>query len=341
VRIVVSDTTQAANLHATAFVVDGLLTGAPSPSTVERLIKAGYDAANWTVAGHVDSMEGALKKIATFFWLRDAMPDQFRIVRSASDLQIDGVSVLRALMGFQGAEPLGNSFHSVSIFYELGVRVIQLTYNDRNLLGDGCLEPNDAGLTHFGRQIVREMNRLGMVVDLTHVGKRTSLDAMLVSSMPVVFSHSNAKAVRDNPRNLDDEQLDALAQCNGVVGVASFADFVGDTMKGQPTIEQMLDHVVYMVDRIGIDHVGIGTDIMETSGPSGIWWNANTKRRYPEICGGMDEHMHGVTGMERWEDFQSVTEGLSRRGFQDEEIGKVIGGNFQRVFSQILERSAI
>jgi membrane dipeptidase len=323
---------------AEAYVVDGLLTGPPSPSTVARLLDTGYNATNWTVAGHADSMEAALKKIATFFWLRDAMPAEVTIARSAEDLAIDGSPSLNLLMGFQGAEPLEHSFHAVSIFYELGVRVIQLTYNDQNLLGSGCLEPHDTGLTHFGIQVVREINRLGMVVDLTHVGKRTSLDAIHASSAPVVFSHSNARAVRENPRNLDDEQLDAVAQCNGVVGIAAFADFVADTTKGQPALDDMLDHVVYVADRIGIEHVGIGTDIMETSGAAGIWWNANTKRRYPEICGAMDEHMHGIRGVERWEDFANITDGLLRRGCSEDEIKKIIGGNFRRVFAGIMAR---
>jgi len=332
-----TDTLQdARDLHARTFVMDGLVTGAPSPSTVKRLLETGYNAANWTVAGHVDSMHDALKKIATFYWLRDALPDDVTIVKTATELMDDDTDKLRVLMGFQGAEALEHSFHIVSIFHELGVRIIQLTYNDANLLGSGCLEPNDTGLTHYGIQVVREMNRLGMVVDLTHVGKKTSLDALAVSSAPVIFSHSNAKSIRDNPRNLDDEQLDALAQNGGVVGIAGFADFVDDTTLGQPSIERMIDHVVYVADRIGVEHVGIGTDIMETNGASGIWWNANTKRRYPELCGAMDEHMHGISGLERWEEFTNVTSELLARGFSENDVKAIIGGNFRRVIAGIL-----
>jgi membrane dipeptidase len=327
----------AARLHADSFVVDGLLTGAPSPSTVSRLLAAGYDAANWTVGGHADSLQSALRKIATFYWLRDAVPDQVVLVQSAADLAVDAhAGKLRVLMGFQGAEPIGHDFHAVSIFHALGVRIIQLTYNDNNALGGGCVEKRDHGLTNFGAQVVREMNRLGMIVDLTHVGKLTTLDAMEVSSQPVIFSHSNATAVRSNPRNIDDEQLRALAANGGVVGIASFADFVGDTWQGQPTLSQFLDHVDYVVNLIGVDHVGIGSDIMETTGAAGIWWNANTKRRFPEICGAMDEHMHGISGFERWEEFANVTDGLLTRGYSDDQVAQIIGGNFRRVFSEIL-----
>lgn len=328
---------EARQLQRESFVVDGLVAALFSPTMVDRLLAAGVDAVNWTVAGHSDSTESALQKIATFYWLRDAVPDKVRLVTSARDL--DGpadASTLRVLLGFQGAEPLGHHFHLVSIFHALGVRIIQLTYNEGNALGGGCVEPDDRGLTHFGRQVVREMNRLGMIVDLTHVGERTSLDAIDVCADPVVFSHSNARKLRDNPRNVSDAQLRAVAERGGIVGIATFADFVADTRRGQPTVEQMLDHVAYVTELIGVDHVGIGTDIFETTGAAGIWWNANTKRRYPEICGAMDEHMHGIRGFARWEEYVNVTAGLLRRGFSEEDVRKVIGGNFRRVFQQVL-----
>jgi membrane dipeptidase len=327
----------ATRLQREAFVVDGLFVSSPGPHTIRRLQRIGYNAVNWTIGGHADSLESALSKIATFYWLRDELPDQVQIVRSAADLDGRGDDgIMRIVMGFQGAEPVGHHFHFVSIFHALGLRLIQLTYNEANALGYGCLESDDRGLTHLGKQVVREMNRLGMIVDLTHAGERTSLDAIETSSDPVIFSHSNAKAVRDNPRNLTDRQMKAVAERGGVVGIASFADFVGDTRQGQPTFEQMLDHVAYAVELIGVDHVGIGSDIFETTGAGGIWWNANTKRRYPEICGAMDEHMHGIQGFESWEEFGNLTDGLLRRGFAEDDVRKIIGGNFRRVFQQIL-----
>ena len=265
------------------------------------------------------------------------MPDRVAIVESAADLdssEHDGK--VRILMGFQGAEPIGHNFHMLTVFHKLGVRIIQLTYNEANALGSGCLEPNDTGLTHLGVQCVRDMNRLGMLVDLTHVGEKTSLDAIAVSDVPVVFTHSSVRALRDNPRNLTDRQLDAVAESGGVVGLATFADFVGDTTKGQPTMEQFIDHIAYAVDRIGIDHVGIGTDIMETAGPAGIWWNNNTRRRYPEICGAMDEHMHGISDFDLWDDFPNATQALRSRGFSDDDVRKIVGGNFLRVLKQVL-----
>ena len=327
----------ALRLHREAFVFDGLVAGPPSPTTVKRLLATGYSGANWTVGGHADSTTGALTKIATFYWLRDELPDLVHLVQTGADFDDPALDTkLRVVMGFQGTEPLGKEFHFVSIFHALGVRIIQLTYNDANALGNGCLETADHGLTHFGLEVVREMNRLGMLIDVTHAGVKTGLDAIAESADPVVFSHSSVRAIRDNPRNLTDEQMRAVADRGGVVGIASFADFVGDTTLGQPTMEQYLDHISYAVELIGIDHVGIGTDIFETAGAAGIWWNANTKRRYPEICGAMDEQMHGIAGFDRWENFVDVTEGLLRRGFSEAEARKIIGGNFRRVLRSVL-----
>jgi membrane dipeptidase len=144
------------------------------------------------------------------------------------------------------------------VFHKLGVRVVGLTYNNRNVVGSGCLEPDDGRMTRFGLEVVREMNRLGILVDLTHVGNRTSLDAAAASSAPVVFSHSNAKAVRNNPRNLTDEQIRACAATGGVIGIATFADFVGTRL---PTPHGSISGTSTMSCIAGEDHVGIGTDI--------------------------------------------------------------------------------
>jgi membrane dipeptidase len=328
---------EAERLQQETYVVDGLFTAAPAPSIVNRVLKTGYNAVNWTVSAHADSTDAALNKIATFYWLRDAMPDKVTIVTSAADLEApEHEGKLKIVMGFQGMEPISHQFHYVSIFHALGVRVMQLTYNEGNRLGAGCLEPDDRGLTHFGLQVVRELNRLRMLIDLSHVGVRSSLDAIAESAQPVIFSHSNARAVRENARNLTDEQIKACAERGGVIGIATFADFVGDTHQGQSTIEKFLDHICYVADKVGVDHVGIGTDIMEATGPKGIWWNANTKRRYPEVCGAMDEHMHGIKGFELWDEFGNATEGLLRRGFSEEDVRKIIGGNFLRTLKEVL-----
>jgi membrane dipeptidase len=236
------------------------------------------------------------------------------------------------ILGFQGAETLEARFHLLAVYHKLGVRVVGLTYNNRNVVGAGCLEPDDGRMTRFGLEVVREMNRLGILVDLTHVGNRTSLDAAAASSAPVVFSHSNAKAVRDNPRNLNDEQIRACAATTGVVGIATFADFVGDTSRGRrPTLEEYFRHIDYVAQLVGVDHVGIGTDIFSDP-TSGTWWNSNTRMRYPEICGGMTYETHGLLGFEHHAEFPAVVEAMIKHGYSEADILKIAGGNWMRVF---------
>lgn len=327
---------RARELQQDAFVFDGLGALGQSRENVIKLLEVGYDAINWTVSAHNETLEQALQKMAIFYWFRDAAADLVRIVESADDLGDAYSGKLRIIIGFQGAEPMQQNFHHVSIFHALGVRLVQLTYNEQNRLGYGCLEPDDRGLSHYGIQVVRELNRLGMVVDISHAGYKTSLDTVATSSDPVISSHANPRALRDNPRNITDEQMKAIAERGGVIGIASFADFVGDTSLGQPTIEQYVDHISYAVDLVGIDHVGIGTDAMDARGSAGIWWNANTKRKYPEQCGAMDEKMHGIEGFESWFDFPYLTDRLLNRGFSDDDTRKIIGGNFLRVVRSIL-----
>jgi len=332
--------TEANRIQQDTYVFDSLMTGGPGPRYVSQLLETGYNACNWTVGGHSDSFESVMHKIATYYWLRDANPETVHLVQSRRDLEDPALAgKLRIVMGFQGAEPLAHEFHNVSIFHALGIRVIQLTYNEGNLLGSGCLEPDDRGLTHFGIQVVRELNRLGMVVDVTHTSEKTSLDAISVSEAPVIFSHSNVKAIQDNPRNLTDEQIIAAAERGGVIGIAAFADFVADTTSGvQPNVDNYVDHIAYIAEKVGVDHVGIGTDIMEEdkSGMKGIWWLTNTGRRYPEICGGMDEHMHNTIGFDSHTELGNVTATMLRRGFSEADVRKVLGGNFMRVFTTVL-----
>src|SRR5690606_38377040 len=160
-----SPSDRARKLQQEAFLFDGLLAGPPSPALVDRLLEIGFDSANWTVGGHADSSESLLQKIATYYWLRDAVPDKVHLVTSGADLDApEHQGKLRVIMGIQGVEPIGKKFHFISILHALGLRLLQLTYNDANAVGNGCLEPDDRGLTHFGIQLVREANRLGMIV---------------------------------------------------------------------------------------------------------------------------------------------------------------------------------
>ena len=223
------------------------------------------------------------------------------IVRRAEDIaraKTDGK--LGAILAIEHADCAERSLNVLRMLYEVGVRSIGLTHNVSSWAADGCLEARDGvGLTHFGAQLVREMNRLGMVVDLAHVSPSAFFSALEVTSSPVIFSHGNARALCDHPRNLADDQLRALAQNGGVIGMSFVRDFVSTD---NPTLEHLLDHIDHVASVAGIETVGIGTDF-----------------------DGGGTLLADATEMPR------ITEGLVKRGYSEEHVRQVLGGNTFRV----------
>ncbi|HEV8318419.1 MAG TPA: membrane dipeptidase, partial [Vicinamibacterales bacterium] len=209
-------------------------------------------------------------------------------------------------------------------------RIAQLTYNERNALGDGCMEPDDRGLTSYGRQSVQEMNRLGICVDLSHVGEKTSLDATRYSTKPVIYSHANPKAVGPGKRNITDQQMKDMAATGGVMGISAHSMLCHKTPGVQPTVDDMMDMFDYAIDLIGIDHVAIGSDVYESF--TKLSWESMTKRWYP--TGFVFETMR-AQGFSAVSEFPNVTRGLVSRGYSDEEIAKVLGGNWLRLFGEV------
>jgi membrane dipeptidase len=230
------------------------------------------------------------------------------------------------------------------------MRVVQLTYNERNFAGDGCLEPDDAGLSFYGRRLLAEMELFGLVLDLSHCGQRTSMEALAASTQPVIISHAGMRGLTgDNPRCLTDDQLRAVATTGGVVGVTSYAPFNWRGGAERPTLDNLLEAIDYAVQTAGIDHVGIGTDnVVEPGGyPQSVRDRAamtygayapdntvRTRRYYTEVTAGVsrDDQLDGFAGMQH---LPRVTQGLLDRGYADGDVQKVIGGNFLRVFRQV------
>lgn len=215
---------------------------------------------------------------------------------------------IAALLTVEGGEALMGRLEVLRIFYRLGVRCLTLTWNGRNELADGVSESNTGGgLTVFGKEVIGEMNRLGMVIDVSHLSSQGFWDVMSHSSQPVIASHSNCSAICEHPRNLEDKQIEALAKKGGVVGLTFYSPFV-HTKK--PSLEAWLDHVEHLAMVAGVDCIGIGSDF-----------------------DGMDEVISGLRDIS---DFPLVTEGLLQRGFSEKDVKKILGGNFLRVLKQVL-----
>jgi len=219
----------------------------------------------------------------------------------------------------------------------IGVRLMHLTYNRRNFVGDGCIEPADAGLSDLGRDLIARLNKSGIIVDVPHSGKRTSIEAAKASTKPIMASHTGAKALFDFPRCKDDETLKAIADTDGMVGVYTCPGMLG----GDDNLNALLNHIQYIAKLIGAEHVGIGTDLFYQHS-----WSkeAYAMCGYPnaeysaEWWGNWQKHPHqpknpkeSVNGSLAWINWPLYTVGLVVRGFSDDEIAKIQGQNFLRV----------
>lgn len=237
--------------------------------------------------------------------------------------------------GLAGGLDLEEDLSKIDLFYAMGFRVIQLTYNLRNAVGDGCLERYESGLTRFGLRFVERMNELGMLVDTSHCGYQTTLDAVEHSKATVAATHTTCRAVYDHPRGKTDEEIKAIAERDGYIGINMIPAFLGVT----GDIKQFLDHVDYAVDLIGADHVGIGTDTGYREPRPEIprermWWTG-FKPEHLELGPEMraDE---GSSGSIAWVNWPYYTVGLVSRGYSDQEIKKIIGDNFLRIIEKVI-----
>ena len=334
---------RAAGLHAAATIVDGLggsMLMRPPPEVdgrdrIDQYRDAGVRVSCETIAMPDEDARTTLKRIADYHALEVVAGARAGRVRTVQDVaQHHGAGTLGLVYGLQSADGFEGDPYLVGIFRELGVRIANLVYNGRNRLGDGCLEPENRGLTAFGKAIVLEMNRVGITVDLSHTGERTSLDAAAVSSAPVVFSHSNARGLSDHPRNLSDDQIRAAAVSGGVVGLCPHSQFCRGAGSDRPTLQAFLDHVVYVAELVGVETVAVGTDLFGGNSLGEAVFRFQFGRLVPGAWGGFDLASKYVVGFDTVAGWRNVTRGLVARGFSDDEVLAILGGNWLRVFER-------
>ena len=259
---------------------------------------------------------------------RCAFPDRLEQIRARGN---------KALYITTNGVPLPSHFtsaeenlHLIETFFNLGVRMMHLTYNRRNLIGDGCAEIANAGLSEFGRMTIAEMNRVGVIPDVAHSGQRTSLEAAQCSSKPVVASHTTAGKISSHYRAKCDEVIEAIKKTNGYVGICCYPAF----LQGRKNINALLDHIDYVAKTFGVDHVAIGTDRGATLSEY-IWAsNAPNNRKFWEqywrAPGSGPNDPEDFASM-AWTNWPLFTVGLVMRGYSDSDIQKIIGGNVMRV----------
>jgi len=330
---------EARRIHEDSIVIDGCTFFCEGYN--DQLAQAGVTALNLTTPD-VDADAGwAVREIASTYQviredpkliLIEAVDDIFRVKEGG------GVGIIIA---FQNARPMADNRAMVEVFYRLGVRVSLLSYNGRNFAADGCGTGADAGLSRDGRALVREMNRIGMVVDLSHVGARSSMEAIEISEKPCIFSHSNSRSRVNALRNTTDEHMKRVAAKGGVVGLTTYPPLNWRGGEAIPTLDDYLDNVEHAIDLIGIEHVSIGTDTEATPGAYPREYRRRLGRRLADTLGGYREAFQGnpearhLDGFASMADWPLITQGLHRRGYDEESIRKVLGLNLIRVFREV------
>jgi len=283
---------------------------------------------------------GTVDKIARWMTNIERNPRtlvQLRTVKQLLDAKRNGRFGI--VFGFQDTTPIEGDLENLRIFQDLGVRVVQLTYNVRNLVGDGCLEPANGGLSRFGHSVIERMNDLGMIVDLSHCGQLTTAEGIAASTRPVAITHSGCNAVARHPRSKDDVELKAMADGGGVIGIY-LMPFLSPGRAA--TAADVIVHIEHAIDVCGEDHVGIGSDLstMPIDGSDAYWsqHRAFVAERIQRGVAAPNEDPDVLFTVEELNDarrMEMIADRLMARGHSDARIEKILGGNWLRLFGEI------
>lgn len=327
----------ALKVHADSIVIDAVCPLAqPGSEYLEWYREGGVTALAPSVS--TDEPVHTLNEIAAWHRLFRERDDLLAVKNVADIERAKRKGKLGIYLHFQGTDAIGNELDRVDLYKALGVGIIQLTYNVRDYVGDGCEERTDAGLSKFGIRLVERLNEARVIVDCSHTGLRTSLEAIEVSTAPVVLSHSNAKSVYPSPRNVPDELLEAVAKSGGVVGVAGFPGMISSA--ATPSLSEFLAHIDAIVETAGIDHVGLGIDYYTLQ--AGVASDEDATRVYEELVRKgiwstaypAPPH-HYPSGIETPRTLANLTVGLFDRGYDELSVRKILGGNWFRVMKAV------
>jgi membrane dipeptidase len=317
----------AEQIHAQSLVWDAHACFPLKPNAdlteLKRYSDSGVNFVSLNIGMDMDSFENVIHVLARFRNYITAHPADFVLALTVKDIR-DAKEAGKLAIAFdlEGSDPLLGNINLVSFYYDLGVRQMLLAYNKDNRASGGCME-GKIGLTDFGKNVIREMNRVGMVVDVSHMGYRATMEAFEVSTSPAIFSHSNPKTLRENARNISDEQIKACARTDGVVGINGIGDFLGGTSS-----ELIVQNIEYVMNLVGPEHVGIGLDYVVDKQEL-IEYIEGHPDVYPP-----DKFNNYVSFVEP-EQFPEFTELLVQKGYSEQIISGILGNNFLRVAENV------
>jgi membrane dipeptidase len=318
------------SLHTDSLVIDGLIISRWDRSVFEDMHRGGLSAANCTVSvweGFKDTVSNiaAMKKM-----IRDNA-DLLSLVRTTADIE----AAKRAgrtgiILGFQNAHAFEDHLGTIEAFADMGVRVVQICYNTQNLIGTGCYE-RDGGLSGFGHEVIAEMNRVGIMVDLSHVGPQTSTDTILASKKPVCYSHCLPAGLKAHPRNKSDEQLKFIADHGGFIGVTMFPPFLKRGIDA--TVDDYVEAIDYVINLAGEECVGYGTDFTQGYGQEFFDLITHDKGRHRRLTD--FGTVLNPAGIRTIGETPNLTAAMEKAGWKPSRIEKIIGRNWLRVFGDV------
>ena len=290
---------------------------------LKRYKDSGVNFVSLNIGMDMDSFENVIQVLARYRSYLASHSDEYVLALTVDDIRHAKESGRLAIaFDLEGSEPLLGNLNMISFYYDLGVRQMLLAYNKDNRASGGCME-GLIGLTGFGRDIIKEMNRVGMVVDVSHMGYQATMEAFETSTKPVIFSHSNPRGLREHARNISDEQIIACAKTGGVVGINGIGDFLGGTQS-----ELIIQNIEYVMNLIGPEHVGIGLDYV-----------VDKQELIEYIEGHPDvfppDKIKDYLAFVEPEQIPRFTELLFQRGYNEQIISGILGGNFLRVAKEV------
>ena len=298
---------------------------------LSEMHKAGVST-HFTVIDHEDNLIQGLEHIAD--WHEMVLENNAVIARTTQDFKAAKFSNRPCLiMGSQNPKPFEESLTYIRILHELGLRIVQLAYSSQNYIGTGG-PGADSGITNYGRKVIEEMNRVGILIDVSHCGDSTVMDAIKYSEKPIAITHANPRTFVNHDRSKTDDQMLAVADKGGFVGLTAWGA-ISEVKKGsRPQLEDFLDMMEHVIDLIGVDHVGFGLDLT----PHWDWepddYYNNFKRLYPNLsCERVEDRM--IEGLHHVSKVVNISRGLVARGYSDEDIVKILGGNMIRVLDKV------
>lgn len=330
-------------LHNDMIVIDGLQYSNWSREIFEQLHEGGVTMVHATIVYH-EQIRETLMRVAEWNRQFEQHGDLIMPVRSAADIRrAKAEGKVGVMFGAQNCSPIEDDIGMVEVMRDLNLMIMQLTYNNQSLLACGCYEAVDSGVTRFGRQVIKEMNRVGMVVDMSHSAERSTLEAIEISERPIVISHANPLSFHDAKRNKSDTVLKALAESGGLLGFSAYPFH----LKNGPdcTLEEYCDMIANTADLMGVDRLGIGTDLCQNQPLSVLEWMRNGRwsksMDYGEGSSSNADWPRPLSWFRDSRDFPNLTQGLLARGFSQEEVAKIMGLNWLNFLDDALQPQAI